>query len=268
MTPTPMPPIGFGTAPLKDTDWRGLTAMALEVGFRHVDTAQMYENERDVGQGVRDSGLDRGAIFVTTKIHQDRFRDGTALESARASIDRLGGPADLILVHWPPRGVPVARVIETLLQVQDAGLTRLIGVSNFNRPQLREAADLAPIATNQVEFHCLIDQFALLADANARNIPLTAYMPILRGKVLAEPAVTAIAAAHDVPPVQVALAWIIGHGVIPLVLSSRRDRLAEAFAATRLMLTAEDMATLDALARRRNHRASRHGDWEPDWDAP
>ncbi|MEM6391042.1 MAG: aldo/keto reductase [Pseudomonadota bacterium] len=263
-----MPQLGFGTAPLVEVDWTALTAEAIDVGYRHIDTAQMYDNEAAVGAGIRASGVSRDELYVVTKIHQDRFLDGTALDSARRSVDALGAPADLILVHWPPRGLETEAVIDVMLEVQAQGLTREIGVSNFNRPQLRAAAGRAKILTNQVEFHTLINQFDLLETARGLGITLTAYTPILRGIVLEEPEVQAIATRLEATPAQVALAWVLCHGVAALCLSTKRARLAENLAAGSLTLPPEDIARLDTLARTRNARHTRSEAWEPEWDAP
>ncbi|WP_157966292.1 aldo/keto reductase [Oceanibium sediminis] len=261
-----IPKIGLGTAPIVDVDWAGLVATALGLGYTHVDTAQMYDNEAAVGQGLRMSGHPDD-VFLTTKIHQDRFRDGTALESAQTSVEKLGRVPDLMLVHWPPRGVETEAVIDTMLEVQAAGLTRSIGVSNFNRPQLRAAAAKAPIATNQVEFHVLIDQSALHEEARALGIPLTAYMPVARGKAFDPPEVGQIAARHGITPAQVVLRWIVQQGVIAIPLSTKVENLKANLAVLDLSLEPEDMDALTAVATRENTRFCSRPDWDPVWDA-
>lgn len=262
----PIPMIGLGTAPIKEVDWAGVVATAVGLGYRHVDTAQMYNNEAEVGQGLRMSGQ-ADDVFLTTKIHQDRFLDGTALDSAQTSVEKLGRVPDLMLVHWPPRGAETGAVIDTMLEVQARGLTRAIGVSNFNRPQLRAAAAKASIATNQVEFHVLIDQSALLAEARALGIPLTAYMPVARGKAFDPPEVQRIAAARGMTPAQVVLRWIVQQGVIAIPLSSQVQNLKDNLAVGQLELGEDDMAALNAVARRENTRLCPAPNWAPDWNA-
>lgn len=261
-----IPLIGLGTAPIVDVDWAGLVARAVGLGYTHVDTAQMYDNEAQVGQGLRMSGRPDD-VFLTTKIHQDRFRDATALDSAQTSVEKLGRVPDLMLVHWPPRGMETEAVIDTMLEIRDAGLTRSIGVSNFNRPQLRAAAARAEIATNQVEFHTLIDQSDLLAEAQALGIPLTAYMPLARGKAFDTPVVRDIAAARGLTPAQVVLRWIVQKGVIAIPLSTKEENLKANLAVLDLELSAQDMAALDRLSVTENTRFCSREDWDPVWDA-
>jgi len=265
MTPS-IPLIGLGTAPIVDVDWAALVAQAVELGYTHVDTAQLYQNEAEVGAGLATADPE-DTVHLTTKIHQDRFRDGTALESARISVDKLGRVPDLMLVHWPPRGLETARVIDQILEVQAEGLTRSIGVSNFNRPQMRAAAAVAPIATNQVEFHVLIDQTALKTQADALGVPLTAYMPVARGKAFAPAEVQQIAQARAMSPAQVVLRWIVQKGVIAIPLSTKTANLKDNLAVLNRALTEGDMTALDAVAARENSRFCSREDWDPVWDA-
>lgn len=261
-----IPMIGLGTAPIVEVDWATLVAEAVGLGYRHVDTAQMYDNEAEVGEGLRRSGLG-DQVHVTTKIHQDRFREGTAQASLEQSVEKLGRVPNLTLVHWPPRGLEIEAVMEVMLEVQAAGLTRAIGVSNFNRPQLRTAAAMAPVATNQVEFHVMIDQSALKRQADSLDVPLTAYMPVARGKPLPLPEVQEIAAARAMTPAQVILRWIVQQGVIAIPLSTKTQNLKDNLAVLSLSLTDDDMARLDAVAQRENTRFCSRADWDPEWDA-
>ncbi len=261
-----MPLLGLGTWPLAGDQARRTVRLALELGYRHVDTAQMYGNEAEVGAGLREAGVPRDEVFVTTKIHQDRFTEGTALESARASVEAIGlGPVDLILCHWPPRGVAPAQVAEELAAMRDEGLTRHIGVSNFNVSQMREAAAAAPILTNQVEFHPLLDQSRLLAAAREIGVTLTAYRPILRGEALRLPAVRAIAAETGRNPAAVVLRWIIQQGVHAICMSTSRERLAGNQEALDFSLSEDQMARITALTSA-NRRSCDYPDWQPDWE--
>lgn len=267
MTSSPLPKIGLGTAPIVDLDWAELVARAFDLGYRHIDTAQMYDNEAEVGEGLSRADPE-GQVFVTTKIHQDRFADATALESAKVSVDKLGRVPDLMLVHWPPRNVPTDEVMDMMHAIQAEGLTKAVGVSNFNRPQLRAAAAALPIATNQVEFHVMIDQTALKAEADALGVPLTAYMPVVRGKAFAFPEVQQIAQARGMTPGQVVLRWIVQQGVIAIPLSTKSQNLQDNLAVQDLSLTEDDMALLHGVAARENSRFCSRADWDPVWDAP
>lgn len=261
-----MPPIGLGTWPLKGDEARRVVEEALGLGYRSVDTAQLYENEAAVGAGIAASGVARGELFLTTKIQQDRFVDGTSLDAARRSVEALGGPVDLMLVHWPPKGVATGAVIDALLAVQAAGLTREIGVSNFNVPMLRAAAGETRILTNQVEFHALIDQSRLKAEADRLGVRLTAYMPIARGRVLDQPPVLAAAERTGRTPAQVALRWIVQQGVTAIPMSTRRENLAANLAVLDFELAPDDMAAISTLTAG-NQRFCEPFDWAPEWDA-
>jgi len=262
-----MPMIGLGTWQMRGSEAATSVAHAIDIGYRHVDTAQMYENEAEVGTGIRAASVPRDQIFVTTKIHQDRFGEGSALDSAQASIDRIGvGPVDLILCHWPPKDVKTEQVMGDLLAIRDAGLTRHIGISNFNVPQTKRAAAVGPVLTNQVEFHPLIDQSRLLQTARDCGMTLTAYTPIMRGKALSIPTVRDIAAETARSPAAVVLRWIIQQGVIALCKSSNPDRLAGNLEANDFTLTDDQMARITALTAA-NQRDVVMPDWAPDWDA-
>ncbi|MGR3722127.1 aldo/keto reductase [Abyssibius alkaniclasticus] len=261
-----MQKIGLGTWPLKDSLCREVVATALELGYRHIDTAQMYANEAAVGQGIADAGLERDALFVVTKIWPSSFEDGTALARARASIAALGvGAVDQLLVHWPNPRLKVAQIIETLQAARDEGLAHSIGVSNFPSALMAEAAALDTIATNQVEFHALLDQRKLLAVANDLGIRLTAYMPIARGKVPEHPVVQDIAAAHSAQPAQVALAWVMAKGVTPICMSTKRANLASNLGACDLALSPDEIVRIDALSSPSQRFCERDSD-NPDWD--
>lgn len=260
-----MPKLGLGTWELRGEQARDVVTLALELGYRHLDTAQMYENEAEVGAGLRAASVPRDQVFLVTKIHPDRFADGTALDSARASVDRIGaGAADLILCHWPPIDDKIDQVIDIMEEMRAAGLTRNIGVSNFNVSQMQQAAARAPILTNQVEFHPLLDQSRLLAAATQVGATLTAYMPIIRGKALTLPPVTEIAAETGRNPAAVVLRWVIQQGLTTLCKSVSRDRLAGNLEALEFELSADQMARISALTganKRYTDPAGRAPDW-------
>jgi 2,5-diketo-D-gluconate reductase B len=227
----------------------------LELGYRHIDTAQIYGNEREVGIGLRQSGVARGEVFVTTKIWTEHLSKDRLAPSLEASLDKLGiDRLDLTLIHWPSPGgaVPVAESMEALMRARERGLTRAIGVSNFTGALLAEAigaVGAGNIATNQVELHPFLQNRALADVARAHGIHLTAYMPLAYGKVMEDPVIVAIARRLDATPAQVSLAWSMakGHAVIPS--STRREHLAANLRAAGLVLAPADIAAIDALER-------------------
>ena len=262
-----MPKIGLGTWPMRGPDCTDVVTRAINLGYRHIDTAQMYENETEVGQGIQRADIARDQLFVTTKVNQDRFTDGTSLASARQSIDRLGvGPVDLILCHWPPQTVTTEAVVDALCDIQAAGLTRHIGVSNFNVPQTERAAARANILTNQVEFHPLLDQSRLQETARRCGLFLTAYQPILRGAALTLPVVTEISREIGGNPAAVVLRWVIQQGAVPICKSTQSDRLSGNLEALEFELSDDQMARVTALTST-NRRDSDMLGWSPDWDA-
>jgi len=264
-----MPTIGAGTFRLQGQAAIDSVANALDLGYRHIDTAQIYGNEAEVGQALAASGVPRAEVFVTTKIWTAHLAADALMPSLKESLVKLRlDQLDLTLIHWPsPNGaVPVAESMAALIEARELGLTRAIGVSNFTIPLMREAIDAvgaANIATNQIELHPYLQNRAVAAFAREHGIPLTAYMPLAYGKVLTDPVIGAIAARLDATPAQVTLAWLLaqGHTVIPS--STRRENLTSNLAAPALVLGVDDLAAIDAL-----ERAERlvNPDFGPQWD--
>lgn len=247
-----VPAVGFGTYGLPDGAVDALVRHAIEVGYRHIDTAQMYRNEAAVGRGVATSGIDRDEIFVTTKIWRDRAARDDVHRSARESLDRLGvGHIDLLLLHWPAGDlVPMEETLTALSEVQDAGIAAHIGVSNFPAPMLDRAFDVAPIVTDQVEHHPYLAVDAIRRVLGRRGGFLTAYSPIAKGRVLDDPILQEIGREHDAAPTRVALAYLLQKGstaVIPR--SSDPGRIADNLAAGSVHLSDDDVARIDGLAR-------------------
>jgi 2,5-diketo-D-gluconate reductase B len=250
-----MPIIGAGTFRLQGQSAIDSVANALALGYRHIDTAQIYGNEREVGAALADSGVPRDAVFVTTKIWTEHLSADALLPSLKESLHKLRlEQLDLTLIHWPsPNGaVPLAESMAALLDARERGLTRAIGVSNFTIPLMRDAIDAvgaANIATNQVELHPFLQNRALAAFAREHGIKLTAYMPLAYGKVLSDPVIAAIAARIGATPAQVTLAWLLAHGHTAIPSSTRRAHLASNLAARELVLSPADIAAIDALER-------------------
>ncbi|MBA4094758.1 MAG: 2,5-didehydrogluconate reductase DkgB [Candidatus Accumulibacter sp.] len=264
-----MPLIGAGTFRLQGDSAIDSVANALDLGYRHIDTAQIYGNEADVGAALAASRVPRDEIFVTTKIWTAHLAADALIPSLKESLRKLRlEQLDLTLIHWPSPGgaVPVAESMAALMEASKLGLTRAIGVSNFTIALMREAIDAvgaANIATNQVELHPYLQNRAVARFAREHGIPVTAYMPLAYGKVLSDPVVQAIAARLDATPAQVTLSWLLaqGHTVIPS--STRRENLASNLAARELVLGADDIAAIDALDRGERLVSP---DFGPRWD--
>jgi 2,5-diketo-D-gluconate reductase B len=264
-----MPRIGAGTFRLQGRQAIDSVANALDLGYRHIDTAQIYGNEAEVGQALAESGVARGEVFVTTKIWTEHLAGEALIPSLEESLRKLRmDTVDLTLIHWPSPGaaVSVAESMRALMTARERGLTRSIGISNFTIPLMREAIDAVGarnIATNQVELHPYLQNRAVAAFAREQGIGVTAYMPLAYGKVLGDPAIQAIAARLDATPAQVTLAWLLakGHAVIPS--STRRANLESNLAATSLELDADAIAAIDGLERGERLVSP---DFAPAWD--
>ena len=246
-----IPVLGFGTWELRDGLAVRLVEAALAIGYRHIDTAQMYENEREVGTAIRTSGIDRREIFLTTKVWPDRFRDGDLQRSVEESLERLGLDAvDLLLLHWPNPAVPLAETIAALNDARARGLTRHIGVSNFPTGLMREALRLseAPLVTNQVEYHPFLSQNRVLRACREAGMALTAYCPLARGRVFGDPVIERIAARHRKSPAQVALRWLVQQeGVVAIPRSSKPEHARANFEIWDFSLDDREMAEISAL---------------------
>jgi len=262
-----IPLLGFGTWPLKDDDVERCVGMALEVGFRHVDTAQRYGNEKQVGRALKASGVPRRDLYVVTKIDPGNTAARDFRAAAEKSVESLGGPVDLLLIHWPPPDAELDGFVDRLADVHAAGLAKDIGVSNFPTAAMRQAAARSPVKLidNQVEFHPLIDQSKVLAEAQRLGMTLSAFCPLGRGIVLKEPVILEIAKKHGRPPSEIALRWIVQQGVAAIPMTTKRDNAASNFRALSFALPQEDMRAISALTaghRRLISPASMAGRWD------
>jgi 2,5-diketo-D-gluconate reductase B len=261
--------MGFGT--YGRTGDAGVAAMlaALETGYRHLDTAQDYGTEREVGQAVRRSGLPRSDVFITTKIKTSNLSAGALVSSLRKSLDTLKmDRLDLTLIHWPSpnNAVPLPVYMEQLAEAHALGLTRLIGVSNFTIAMLKEAQAILgdlPIANNQFELNPLMQNKRLASYCKEAGISVTCYLPIARGILGDVPEVAEIAASHKATPEQVALAFEFAKGYIAIPTSGKAERIRSNFEATKLMLTEDEIRTIEGVDR--GQRVI-DPDWGPDWD--
>ena len=267
-----MPQLGLGTFRLQGQAAIDSVATGLELGYRHIDTAQIYGNEAEVGQALAESNVARREVYLTTKIWTEHLAADRLAASLKDSLRKLRvEQVDLTLIHWPSPGaaVPVAESMQALLAARDAGLTGAIGISNFPVALMREAIQsvgAANIATNQVELHPYLQNRGVAAFARAAGIHITAYMPLAYGKVMADPVIGGIAHRHRATPAQVTLAWLLakGHAVIPS--STRRANLAGNLEARKLVLSLEDGAAIDALDVQDGAGRLVSPDFAPQWD--
>jgi diketogulonate reductase-like aldo/keto reductase len=248
-----IPLIGLGVWQMPKDSCADLVARAVRTGYRHVDTAAIYGNEAEVGEGLRHSGVPREEIFVTTKIWMEEIADGRLQKAAEAGLARLGlDQVDLLLIHWPNPAVPLAESLKALAEVKRRGLTRAIGVSNFTVDLLDQAAAVCPepLAVNQVEYHPYLSQKPVLDACRRLGMALTAYSPLAQGKVLHDPTIFQIAEAHQVTTSQVVLRWLIQQGdVIAIPKSANLERAATNLDIAGFELTTDEMAKIGGLAR-------------------
>jgi 2,5-diketo-D-gluconate reductase B len=247
-----IPAIGLGTMTLRENVCVDIVSAALLTGYRHLDTAQMYGNEREVGEGMRASGVPREDVFLTTKVWHNRLAAGDLERSVDESLTRLKLTyVDLLLIHWPNAAIPLKDTLAALAKVKRAGLTRHIGVANFTVALIEEAVRLAdePLVTNQIEVHPFIDQSKVMAACRRHGLSMTAYCPIARGKVPGNPVLERIAKAHGKSAGQVALRWLVQQGVIPIPRTGKVERLKENLAVFDFTLSDAEMAEIGALKR-------------------
>ena len=263
-----IPRIGLGTWTLRGAEAQQAVEGAIGLGYRHIDTAAMYGNEDAVGAGIAASGVRRGEIFLTTKVWWTELAPDALRASAEASLKRLGMRyADLILIHWPSPEMDLPAALGALAKLQQDGLARAVGVSNFPPGLLERAIALgiAPLAALQVEAHVYLWQDRLAALCRRHGLALTAYAPIAKGQVNDDPVMRAIAAKYGASPVQVALAWLLAQeGVVAIPKSGRPEGQRENLAAASIRLDAEDLA---AIARLPKDRRLVNPSFAPDWDA-
>jgi 2,5-diketo-D-gluconate reductase B len=265
-----IPAFGLGTFRLKGQTVIDSVRDALDLGYRAIDTAQIYENEADIGQALAESGVPRGELFLTTKIWTDNLSRERLIPSLRESLDRLRTDhVDLVLIHWPsPQGaVPLRESLEALREARKEGLTKQFGVSNFTIDLLKQSIGLASasdIATNQVEIHPYLQNRKLAAYAKEQGIHLTSYMTLAYGKVLKDPVIEDVARRHGATPAQVALAWALQQGYAVIPSSTKRENLASNLEAQQLKLDEEDMARIATLDR--GERLANPASLAPDWD--
>ena len=245
-----IPALGFGTFRIPGADVLRIVPHALKAGFRHIDTAQIYGNEAEVGEAIAASGVARGDVFLTTKVWVENYRHDAFLASVDESLKKLKTDyVDLLLLHWPNEAVSLAEQIGTLNAVKEAGKVRHIGVSNFSTALMAEAVKLskAPIVTNQIEYHPYIDQDVVIAAAKAAGMSVTGYYGMADGKVFTDPVLKEIAAGRGKSVAQVILRWLVQRRVVTIPKSVRAERMAENIDVFDFALTDDEMELISTL---------------------
>jgi 2,5-diketo-D-gluconate reductase B len=263
---TEIPRLGYGTWQVTGSDAVDGVRDALEIGYRHIDTARAYGNESEVGEGLAGSDVDRGDIFLTTKIWLDEFEPDKLKAAAEDSLRKLRTDyVDLLLLHWPSAEVPMERSLQAMQELREQQKIRDAGVSNFPAGMLERALEITPLLANQVEYHPFLAQDRLLELVQARDLTLTAYSPLAHGKVVGHPELTQIGEQHGKSAGQVALRWLLDQpNVTTLPKASSHERRLENFEVFDFALTDADRERIAALPK--DVRTANPA-WAPDWDA-
>lgn len=261
-----IPLVGLGTWELTGRDCARLVEQAIRIGYRHIDTAQMYGNEREVGEGVRASGK-RSEVFVTTKVQPHLLSPPEFEKSVKESLAHLRlSEIDLLLIHWPNPRIPLAETIGAMCKMKREGYARHIGVSNFTVALMAEAVKLSsePLVCNQIECHPFLDQSKVIAAARAHGMAVVAYSPIARGSAKADDVLNRIGVRHRKTAAQVCLRWLVQQNIAVIPRTGKVARLEENLAIFDFALATAEMAEIGALAR----RDGRIVDWSfsPKWD--
>lgn len=264
-----IPLLGLGTWDLRGRACARIVEQALRLGYRHIDTAEMYDNEREVGEGLRGSGVKRSEVLVTTKIWPSHFAPRELERAAKDCVVRLRlTEVDLLLLHWPNPQVPLSETLGALCKMKQMGLARHIGVSNFTVAMIEEAVRLSsePLVCNQVEMHPFLDQSKVVEVCRRHGMALVAYSPIARGGVKSDALLARIGKGHGKTAAQVSLRFLVQQGIVVIPRTSKVERLAENQAIFDFELTAEEMSAIGALARRDGRIVDYAYSGSPKWD--
>ncbi|MFB6158815.1 MAG: aldo/keto reductase [Candidatus Nanohalobium sp.] len=262
-----IPALGFGTYQLKGKNCVEGVEKALETGYRHIDTAQRYGNEKQVGEGIERSDVDRDDIWLTTKVWKDNLNAENLKESVEESLRKLGTDyVNLLLVHWPFPGMELEESLQEMSELVDEGKVRNIGVSNFNTEQMEEAREICdkPLLTNQVEYHPFLSQEAVLEKCRDEDMMLTAYSPLARADVIGNKTLEQIGEEHGKTEAQVALRWLIQQEKVAAIpKATSEEHIRQNFDIFDFKLSEEEMKEINSLA-----RGDRKIDpsFAPEWD--
>jgi len=264
-----IPLIGLGTWDLRGRTCVHMVDQALRLGYRHIDTAEMYGNESEVGEGLRASGVDRNEVFVTTKVWPANFAPRDLEKSAKQSLAKLRlSEVDLLLLHWPNPNIPLADTLGALNRVKQAGLARHIGVSNFTVALINEAVRLSsePLVCDQIEVHPFLDQSKVIAACRAHGMAVVAYSPIARGGAKSDKVLNRIGELYGKTAAQVCLRYLVQQGIVVIPRTSKDDRLKENFAIFDFVLSPAEMTEIGGLARRDGRVIDYSYSGSPNWD--
>jgi 2,5-diketo-D-gluconate reductase B len=262
-----IPAIGLGTWELRGRTCARLVEQALKLGYRHIDTAQIYENEREVGEGLHASGVRRDDVFVTTKVWTTRFAPNDLERSTSESLARLRlSEIDLLLLHWPNPQVPLAETLGALAHVKKLGMVRHIGVSNFTVALLDEAvaACSEPLVCDQVEYHPYLDQTKVREACARHGIALVAYSPVAKGRIKNDQTLARIGRTYRKTAAQICLRWLVQQNVSAIPRTSRIERLSENIDIFDFELSDEEMQEISGMERAKG-RLTDFG-FAPKWD--
>lgn len=263
-----IPKLGFGTWQLEGQDCVAAVQKALEVGYRHVDTAQIYENEEYVGEAIKHSNMQREDVFLTTKIWRDSLKSDDFERSFEESLKKLQTSyVDMLLIHWPVEDVPFESQMESLTKIKEQGRARLIGVSNFNSTQLKHCVETlgADLSTNQVEYHPSINQDPMKDALKNYNMFLTAYSPLGRGKAMDAPLIAELAQKYSKSKGLIVLRWHMQNAsVVAIPKASSEEHIRDNFNIFDFEIDQDDMQKIDAL--KKNHDRLIDPDFAPKWD--
>jgi diketogulonate reductase-like aldo/keto reductase len=262
-----IPAIGVGTWELRGRSCARLVEQAIKLGYRHIDTAQIYENEREVGEGIRASGVKRDDVFVTTKVWTTHFAPNDLERSTKDSLSKLRlTEVDLLLLHWPNPQVPLSETLGALAHVKTLGMARHIGVSNFTVALLDQAVATCaePLVCDQVEYHPYLDQTRVLEACARHGMALVAYSPVAKGRIKNDRTLARIGAVHGKTAAQVCLRWLVQQHVAAIPRTSRIERLSENIEIFDFTLSDDEMQQISAMGSAKG-RLTDFG-FAPDWD--
>jgi 2,5-diketo-D-gluconate reductase B len=264
-----IPRLGFGTFRMPGAGAQPVVESAVALGYRHIDTAAMYDNEAAVGAAIVASGVNRNELFITTKVWHDQLAPDALHRAFHASLGKLGlDYVDLYMIHWPARNMDMTASLEALMSLRERGLAHTIGVCNFNLPMIRRAVEEigAPIASLQVEYHPFLSQAPMLAYLRGKGIPLTAYAPLAQGRAARDATLASLGQKHGCSAAQTAIAWLLNQeGVIVIPKAARPESQKANLDALAIRLDGEDRAAIAALPK--DQRFVRPP-FAPEWDAP
>jgi 2,5-diketo-D-gluconate reductase B len=262
-----IPMLGLGTFQLNGSVGARVTEQALRLGYRHLDCALVYGNEKEVGEGLHASGVKREDVFITTKVPHTELAPPALERAVKQSLKNLRvSDVNLLLIHWPNPHIPLAETLGAMAKMKREGYTRHIGISNFTVALVDEAVKLSaePIVTNQVEWHPYVDEAKVKVACDKHGIAVTAYCPVARGRAVGDEVITSIGKKHGKTAGQVSLRWLLQKGAIVIPRTSKLERLSENMAIFDFTLAPQDMAAIDALSKPAGRLVN--VGWAPTWD--